>query len=126
MVVLLDTSVVLHLALDQARISKKVRTALLDANTVFLTPIARSEIATKLAIGKLDLPNAEPEFWKNISDRLQAKELPYDCSHAAVLVNLPLIHRDPFDRMIAAQCLKEDVYLATTDPIFEKYGVKVL
>lgn len=126
MVVLLDTSALLHLALQQASLKESTKSLITDAERVLVTPIALTEIATKVLIGKLKLPKSEADFWEDIVSQLQAEELPYDGSHAEVLAALPLHHRDPFDRMIAAQCLKEDVHLATTDRIFAKYGVKVI
>lgn len=100
--------------------------AVVNAEEVLVTPIARSEIGIKLAIGKLSLPVTEDRFWREIVRRLQAREIPYDCSHASLLSKMPLHHRDPFDRMIAAQCLVEEVWLATTDEIFNAYGVKTV
>src|SRR5580658_9862898 len=103
-----------------------VREALVNASEILVTPIARAEIGIKLSIGKLRLPVDEDLFWRTAVLRLQATELPFESSHAAHLVSLPLLHKDPFDRMIAAQCLEEGVYLATTDEIFARYGVPVI
>ena len=100
--------------------------AIMNATQVLLSPLARAEIGIKLSVGKLLLPVSESDYWEGLSARLQATELPFDSTHAALLSSMPLIHRDPFDRMIAAQCLAENVYLATVDPVFQQYGVKVI
>lgn len=126
MVILLDTNVLLHLMTDPERLSSQQINAIEDASGILLTPLARSEICIKVSIGKLLLADPEPVFWQTATERLQAEELPYTCAHAEVLATLPLHHRDPFDRMIAAQCLKENFHLATTDAIFRSYGVKTI
>ncbi len=51
---------------------------------------------------------------------------PFTAEHAGLLHSPPLYHRDPFDRMIAAQCLSEGVALALTDAVFARYGVRLL
>ena len=94
--------------------------------TLLVSPLSRAEIALKHSLNKLPLPRPEPEFWSLLLGRLEASELPFTCDHAAALVKMPIIHRDPFDRMILAQALVEDLTVATTDAIFERYGVKTL
>jgi PIN domain nuclease of toxin-antitoxin system len=123
---LLDTNVLIKLGTQDDILSATIKEAILNASEVLVTPIARAEIGIKLSIGKLELPTTESEYWKAVSIRLQASELPFDSTHAALLASLPLVHRDPFDRMIAAQCLVEDLHLATTDAVFKRYGIKVV
>lgn len=115
----------IKLGADEGNVSKSLRQVILDAKNLYVTPIARAEIGIKLSIGKLRLPVMEADYWTGITSRLQAKEVPFDSTHAALLCALPLIHRDPFDRMIAAQCIAEGLLLATTDSIFTEYGVMV-
>jgi PIN domain nuclease of toxin-antitoxin system len=124
--ILFDTSVVIRLGTQPELVSKAVIERLIDADSVFVTPIARAEIAIKVSIGKLLLPETEDAYWSNFVASFQAVELPFVATHAARLSGMPLYHRDPFDRMIAAQCIAEDLFLATTDRMFESYGVKVL
>jgi PIN domain nuclease of toxin-antitoxin system len=123
---LLDTNVLLRIGMAGVPLGPQVHKAIVQAECLYVTPISRTEIGIKMSVGKLTLPVPEEEFWRRLTHRLQAKELHYSCSHAALLANMALIHRDPFDRMIAAQCLVEGVHLATTDAIFEQYGVKVI
>lgn len=124
--VLLDTSAVLRMALDKIGLSKTLERSVLAASEILVSPIARSEIGIKVSLGKLRLPVTEEELWNQMVRRLQASELTYTARHASRLAKLPLHHRDPFDRMIVCQCLTEDIHLATTDAMFEKYGVKVV
>ncbi|AIE84430.1 PilT protein domain-containing protein [Fimbriimonas ginsengisoli Gsoil 348] len=91
-----------------------------------VTAISRAEINIKVSVGKLHLPVPESVFWDELISRLQATQLSFDTAHAARLASLPLYHRDPFDRMILAQCLVEDLVLATTDIMLGSYGVTVV
>jgi PIN domain nuclease of toxin-antitoxin system len=102
---------------------KGLKDKVIDAVDLYVTPIARAEIAIKLSMGKLSLPIPEDQFWFGFVSRLQAKELSFSSEHAALLSKMPFHHRDPFDRMIIAQCLAEGLHVATTDRIFSLYGV---
>ncbi|HEY3779915.1 MAG TPA: type II toxin-antitoxin system VapC family toxin [Fimbriimonadaceae bacterium] len=126
MKILLDTSILLGIGLFGTSAHPKLYEAILAAETLMVSPIARVEIGIKVSIGKLALPTDEKRFWSELVKRLQATELPYSCAHAALLASLPLHHRDPFDRMLVSQCLVEDLYIATSDAIFVDYGVKTL
>jgi PIN domain nuclease of toxin-antitoxin system len=50
--------------------------------------------------------------------------LPIELKHTSLLTSLPFHHRDPFDRLLIAQSLSEDLPIVTSDSIFERYGVK--
>ena len=116
----------LRLGSEQTPLSPELSETIVQAEEVFVTPIARAEIGIKLSIGKLRLPADESTFWRETVTRLQAAELPFTAEHAALLAVMPLHHRDPFDRMIAAQCLSAGLHLATTDRVFERYGVAII
>lgn len=122
--ILLDTNVLIKVGMKD-RLPLAITEALEDA-AILVTPLSRAEIALKHALQKLPLPHAEPEFWRLLIERLDAQELPFTSSHAARLAAMPLHHRDPFDRMILAQALVEDLTVATTDAGFARYGVRVL
>jgi len=123
---LLDTSVILRIGIAPGSLTAAITEGILVCKAIFVPSVARAEIGIKLSIGKLTLPVEEKRYWKEITSRLQAQELPFSCAHAALLSQMPLHHRDPFDRMIAAQCLQEGLVLASTDTIFRAYGVKML
>lgn len=126
MKVLLDTNVLLRLAISPTKLSGQLHQGILDADQLFISAISRAEICIKVSVGKLHLPVAEPKFWSMAAARLQADQLAFTPAHAALLVDLPFHHRDPFDRMIVAQCLAENLTLATTDQTLHSYGVQVL
>jgi PIN domain nuclease of toxin-antitoxin system len=83
------------------------------------------ELIGKCAIGKLSIPNAEMELQAWI-EKLAARVLPVELTHAYALYRLPLIHKDPFDRMIVAQAMAEGFTLVTADETLHRYPVKWL
>ena len=85
---------------------------------VEISSISISEIALKHAKGKLNLPK------ENILiaiDRLALRVLPYTAAHAYQFFDLPVHHVDPFDRMIIAQALAEEIPVVTSDSQFRHY-----
>jgi len=92
------------------------------ANNVWFSPASVWELEIKRAQGKLELPDG----WLDAVERARFAELPIRCSHAASAGRLPWHHRDPFDRMLIAQALVEDLRLVTRDRLAVAYGVKVL
>ena len=123
---LLDTSVVIRIGGAGEPLRPALRAGILRAEAIFLTPLSRVEIIQKVAIGKLELPTDEPTFWQETVDLLRAEELPFTAAHAAHLAAMTSRHKDPFDRMILAQALAEDLTVATTDAVFAEYGVRLL
>jgi PIN domain nuclease of toxin-antitoxin system len=80
------------------------------------------EIAIKQALGKITAP-------ANLSERVRDcgfRELPIGFAHAIAAGRLPMIHRDPFDRMLVAQARCEDLILVTSDPRCRQYDVATL
>lgn len=95
-----------------------------DASDIFLSIASCWEIAIKVSSGKLTLPKSIERF---IPEQLEQNPfflLPIDLDDVARVAALPFHHRDPFDRLIAAQAIGEDLALVSVDPIFKKYGVK--
>ena len=89
---------------------------------VYVSAATNWEVAIKQAIGKL----AEPA---DLPDRVRGsgfRELPIGFDHAIEAGRLPLIHRDPFDRMLIAQARCENLTLVTRDPRCQQYDVAVL
>jgi PIN domain nuclease of toxin-antitoxin system len=120
--VLLDTHVVLWALMEPARLSTPVRTVLSDRTTNVLVSAASAwEIATKHRLGKL--PEAD-EVVGGFADHLRtfgADELAITSSHALAAGRFDIAHRDPFDRMLAAQSMITGVALVTSDPAFGQF-----
>lgn len=91
-------------------------------NTVWFSRASVWELETKRAQGKLELPNS----WLDAVEQMRFAELPIRSDHATSAGRLPWHHRDPFDRMLIAQALAEDLRLVTRDRLAVAYGVKVL
>ena len=88
-------------------------------NDVYLSSVSVWEAMIKASIGKLDVP-------ADLMDAsTQFDELPVTWAHAAAVRELPLHHRDPFDRLLIAQARVESATLVTRDCTFEAYGVDV-
>jgi len=123
--VLLDTVAFLFAIGDPDRLSRKARTVMRDpANQRELSVISLAEIAMKNAAGKLNLSREDA---MEALSRLQVSMLPYAEAQVFELMTLPVHHRDPFDRMLIAQALAEDVPVITCDKEFRKYkGLEVI
>ena len=123
--VLLDTVAFLFAIVDPDRLSRKARTVMRDpANQRELSVISLAEIAMKNAAGKLNLSREDAV---EALSRLQVSMLPYAEAQVLELMTLPVHHRDPFDRMLIAQALAEDVPVMTCDKEFRKYkGLEVI
>lgn len=99
-----------------------VREIAAAANNVWFSPASVWELEIKSAQGKLELPDS----WLDVVERSRFSELPIRSSHTTVAGRFPRHHRDPFDRLLIAQALTEDLRLVTRDRLVLAYGVKVL
>jgi PIN domain nuclease of toxin-antitoxin system len=127
---LLDTNALLIMTLESASAPSEVRSAF-DEGRRFVSQVCAIEIAVKQGIGKLRLPPPfETDFgyaFTQMAGRLGAEVIDIDLRHIAAMARLPLVHRDPFDRLIIAQALTENLTVITRDRTFLDYaGLKVL
>ena len=124
---LLDTHALLWWQTGDARLSARARDAIADeANEVFVSAASAWEIATKARIGKLDgIPRAGARFDELVrADGF--RHLAVDHRHALRAGGYPHEHRDPFDRMLAAQSELESLTLVTVDSAFQAFGTRTL
>jgi PIN domain nuclease of toxin-antitoxin system len=113
---LLDTHVFLWLLGEPDRLPEEILDELEDDETRLLVSAASAmEIATKVRIGKLPGGNAVVVGWAERLAELDAAEIPITPRHALLAGSLDWAHRDPFDRLLAAQSLVENVPLLTAD-----------
>ena len=96
------------------------------SNDILISPASYWEIAIKISLGKWQLNRAYEEFINIGLNQYGFQVLPILPIHTAALIRLPFHHRDPFDRLLAAQALVEDIPLVSTDAIFDQYGVNRL
>jgi PIN domain nuclease of toxin-antitoxin system len=93
---------------------------------VFLSAVSAWEITVKHALGKLPLPEAPERFVPRQRASRGIAPLPLDEEAALELGRLPLLHRDPFDRMLVCQALVSGMRLVTPDPQIARYPVRTL
>ena len=126
--VLLDTSVFLWvIGGHQAKLSPAAWQAVRDEdNRLLLSAASLWEIALKVRSGKLKLPETR-EFLKEHLRRLGIDSvLAVEAVHVFRVFELPDHHRDPFDRLLVAQCQVENVPLVTSDSTINKYAIDVI
>lgn len=129
---LVDSHVFMWLVDGSRPISRGARDALEDATSdLYLSVAGIAELCIKSGRGRLKLPDAierEPERgFGVILDAVQMRPLPVTLAHAAALRDLPLHHRDPFDRLMIVQALVEGLAVVTHDRAFARYdGLTVL
>jgi PIN domain nuclease of toxin-antitoxin system len=125
MQILLDTCTVIWAALSSKSISPKVRKLLADESNIILVSAASAwEIATKVRSGKI--PEAE-QLERNFLETMEIAGytlLSVDAATALRAARLPGPHRDPFDRMIAAQALSLDIPVITPDKLLDQFGIQ--
>jgi PIN domain nuclease of toxin-antitoxin system len=119
---LLDTHVVLWWLTDACELGEDMKQRLDDEPAVYLSPATVWEITIKQSIGKL----TEPENLAEVVVDAGFRPLPITAEHAVVAGRLPLLHRDPFDRMLIAQARCEGLTLVTRDPQIRRYDVALL
>jgi PIN domain nuclease of toxin-antitoxin system len=125
--VLLDTHAFLWWVRDDQRLSARAREILDDTGNELLFSVASGwEIAIKARLGKL---RASEDLGAYLSTQLRdnaMRVLPIYLSHAVRVADLPIHHHDPFDRLLVAQAMVEELPLLSRDPIVSLYPVEVI
>ncbi len=99
---------------------------LFQENELVLSVASVWEIVTKTAIGKLILPSTVSQFVPAQIAINGISVLPIQAHHVLRLEKLPLYHRDPFDRILVAQSIEEDLPIVTSDPLIQRYDAAIL
>jgi PIN domain nuclease of toxin-antitoxin system len=124
---LLDTHCWIWSVDEPARLNATSRAILLDPETVgFVSAATVWELAIKIRLGKLTLLGGLLDALAESFRRLGFEPLPIHQVHAALTAELPLHHRDPFDRLLIAQAQAEGLSLVTADPLICRYDVDVV
>ena len=127
MKVLLDTHALLWLLLEPTKLSKRVRTLLARVDTEVVVSSATAwEIATKHRLGKLDQAGEVVRGYQQHLRTALATELVISSAHALLAGSFKTAHKDPFDRLIAAQGTLETLPVVSTDPAFDEFPVTLL
>lgn len=126
MKLLLDTCTFLWLAGGQS-LSPAAAAAIRDpSNEVYLSAVSVWEIVTKYRNGRLPLPEP-PETLIPAERAVRGVDaLAFDEASALQAMRLPMLHRDPFDRMLIAQAIATSAVLVTPDPLVAQYPIRVI
>ncbi len=123
---LLDTHSMYWYIEDDPQLSGRARTLIQDAsNEILISPASYWEIAIKISIGKWRLNRPYEEFIDIGLNQYGFQVLPILPTHTARLIGLPFPqgHRDPFDRLLVAQVLVEQIPIVSADSPLDAYGV---
>ncbi|MDQ2788651.1 MAG: type II toxin-antitoxin system VapC family toxin [Actinomycetota bacterium] len=119
---LLDTNVLIWWLAESPRLSKETRDAITAEPEVIVSAVSAFEIAVKSAIGKLRVPD---DLEVQIVEQAMT-ELPVTVRHGLAVGQLPMHHRDPFDRFLIAQAQCEGLTIITADRAFAAYDVPIM
>lgn len=124
---LLDTHVLIWSTAQPQKLSQKVTNLLADTNNDWVVSIASIwEMQIKFQLGKLNLNLPLAELIENLIQINEIQILPIELNHIYALKDLPQHHRDPFDRILIAQAIIENIPLLSIDKIFNAYPVTKL
>jgi PIN domain nuclease of toxin-antitoxin system len=124
MKLLLDTHAFLWFVLGDAQLSSTAKSSILDAaNMKLVSPASYWEIAIKISLKKYTLHEPYEAFMQRGIFGNGFEILPIEPKHTAVLTTLPFHHRDPFDRLMIAQAMVEQMPIVSGDPAFDAYSV---
>jgi|APLak6261658528_1056013.scaffolds.fasta_scaffold95908_1 PIN domain nuclease of toxin-antitoxin system len=125
--ILLDTCAFLWLVTDDPQASELAKEIFLkEDNELLLSAVTGFEIAVKYSLGKLRLAEPPKEFITNRINANALTELPVSMTHALILQNLPLHHKDPFDRLLVAQAMVNQIPLLSADQQLSAYDINRL
>lgn len=126
MKLLLDSCTFLWLVSAPDSLSPKARQLLASANQeVYFSVVSRWELLVKHSLGGLSL--ADPTvYFDEACERFSLLDLPLQSKDVGQITKLPLVHRDPFDRMLICQAISQGLTLVTPDPLIHQYPVSVV
>lgn len=125
-VLLLDTCTLVWLTSDPGRLSAPAVEALEGESEIALSDVSVWEICLEWQVKKLELP-APPRLW--IPEQVRAwhlRRMPIEVEHLFRMVELPDLHKDPFDRLLVSQALVRNTKIVTPDPAIRQYPVAVV
>ncbi len=127
MKLLLDTHTLLWFIAGSNSLSSSARESIENnSNEKFVSVVSIWETAIKVSIGKISLTTPFEVLFPHQLEVNGFELLPVKVEHASVVSNLPFHHRDPFDRMLIAQSIVEELTIVTLDLEFADYSAKVL
>lgn len=124
---LLDTHALIWWFEDNPALPQLARDAIVDPDaTIYASSVSAFEMANKHRIGKLPEVAALLQDYARLLDSQAFIELAVSTHHSLIAGRLDILHRDPFDRLLIAQALTEDLTLISNEQLFDSFGVKRL
>ena len=120
---LLDTQIVYWFYYEKRNVPQRAYDLMNEAQTVFVSAASVWEMAIKVRIGKL---NANPRQMTQLMEAAGFDELPVFSRHTMLVADMPLYHADPFDRLLVAQAVSEQLNLVTADALLKQYSSLVI
>lgn len=121
---LLDTHTLIWFLEGDPQLSSKAKNIILDIdNQLFVSTASLWEMAIKISIKKLKLAQPLAQVIQRLATE-SIEILPIDTSSILILEELPFHHKDPFDRMLIAQTLSQNLCIISVEDIFDDYGVR--
>lgn len=124
--VLIDTHIFLWFINDDPKLSATTKALLQSEANVMVSIASLWEIAIKISLGKLRLPESIEVLFPEQLRVNNIALLPIDVQHLKMMTTLPFHHRDPFDRLIIAQAIVEEAGLVSMDQVFDQYDVNLI
>jgi PIN domain nuclease of toxin-antitoxin system len=125
MIFLLDTHIFIWLANETQKLSARTTDIIQYINNVLiLSVISVWEIAIKTQLGKLQFTTSLSSVVASQQKINNLQILPVNLLHVLTVESLPLCHKDPFDRLLIAQALTENLLVLSADVIFDQYGIQ--
>lgn len=125
--ILIDTQIFLWLFGQSGRISVNVQNLLRStSNKIYFSAVSSWEIAIKYGNGKLKLPDSPEIFIPHRLKRANFSWLEITHEHTLAVAHLPLIHKDPFDRLLITQANVENLTLLSADGVFNSYSLQLI
>jgi len=123
MKILLDTHVLIWAANEPSRLKNSTLTKLKDKqNSLFVSSVSSAEIEIKRALNKIRLDGQCSDLARHIDAQL----INLTHKHCEHLKEIPMLHKDPFDRLLISQALSEEMTICTGDKTIKKYDIKIL
>lgn len=124
MKLLLDTHALLWFAIGDSRMPIPIRKIIADpAHAIWVSPASHWEIAIKISVGRYVWPTPFNEFLNEAVQGNGFEYLPVTTTHTEMVATMPFHHRDPFDRLMVAQALVEDMEMVSADGVLDQYSV---
>jgi PIN domain nuclease of toxin-antitoxin system len=121
--ILLDTHAFIWLVEDDANLPVSLRNLIENTNNVFVSIASFWEISIKIQIGKLTLQSNFNDMESSF-ESTRFKLLPISLKDTIQVSNLPLYHRDPFDRILVAQAMNHSLAIVSRDVAFDAYAIQ--